>query len=131
VARSERMRQPIRSFKDLVAWQKAFDLCIEVHRKTTSFPAEEKYGLSFDLRKSSRSVVCSIAEGHQRATTREYVRSLDIALASIAELETQILLAHRLGLFGVDPGRGLLALTDDVGRLLHALRGKARRRLML
>lgn len=128
-ARSDRTRQPIRTFKDLIAWQKAFDLCIEVHRKTARFPAEDRYGLSFELRKTSRSVVCNIAEGHQRASTREFVRFLDIALASVAELETQVLLAHRLGLFGVDPGRGLLALAGDVGRLLQALRGQVRRRL--
>ena len=79
------MRQPIRSFKDLIAWQKAFELCIDVHRQTARFPPEERYGLSFDLRKTSRSVVCNIAEGHQRASTREFVRFLDIALASIAE----------------------------------------------
>ena len=127
---NERVRQPIRSFKDLVAWQKAFELCIDVHRQTARFPPEERYGLSCDLRKTSRSVVCNIAEGHQRDSTREFVRFLDIALASIAELETQILLAHRLGLFGVDPGRGLLALADDVGRLLQALRGQVGRRLL-
>jgi four helix bundle protein len=130
LAGHERYRQPIKSHKDLVAWQKAFELCIDVHRQTARFPAEERYGLSFDLRKTSRSVVCNIAEGHQRATTKEFVRLLDISLASIAELETQILLAHRLGLFGVDPGRGLLALTDDVGRLLRALRGQVRRRVL-
>jgi four helix bundle protein len=123
------MRQQTETFKDLVAWQKAFNLCIEVHRGTARFPPEEGSGLSAELRKTSRLVVCNIARGHQRATKREYTRFLDIALGSIAELETQVLLAHRLGLFGVDSGRGLLALTDDVGRLLRALRRQVRRRL--
>ena len=128
-ARSARMRRPIRSFKDLIAWQKAFALCLEVHRGTARFPPEERYGLSAELRSTARSVVCAIAEGHQRAKTREYVRLLDVALRSIAELETQILLAHRLGFFGVDSGRGLLALTDEVDRLLRALPRRVRRRL--
>jgi four helix bundle protein len=122
--------QPTRTFKDLVAWQKAFNLCIEVHRGTARFPPEEGSGLSSELRKASRAVVCNIAEGHQRATAREYIRFLDIALGSVAELETQVLLAHRLGFFGVDSGRGLLALTDDVGRLLRASRRQVRRRLL-
>lgn len=129
VARSGQKREPIRSFRDLAAWQKAFNLCIEVHRETARFPAEERDGLSSELRRVSRSVVCTIAEGHERGTTREFVSSLEIALASIAELETQVLLAHRLGLFGVDTGRGLLALTGDVCRLLRALRCQVRPRL--
>ena len=76
----------IKSFKDLIVWQKAFELCLQLYRVTRLLPAEERFGLSLELRKTSRSVVCNIAEGHRRRSTAEYARFLDIASGSAAEL---------------------------------------------
>lgn len=112
---------PIRSFKDLVAWQKAFQLCLDVYRATQGFPAHERFGLSAELRKTARSVPCNIAEGHQRRTTLDYLRFLSIAAGSRGELETQLLLAQALGYLPRDDADKLLAACADVAKLLAAL----------
>jgi len=120
----------IQSFKDLIVWQKAFELCMDVYRATNSMPPEEKFGLTFELRKTSRSVPSNIAEGHERHTTAEYLRFLDIASGSRAELETQLLLAAALGYLPEQDSKPLLELCLEVARLLkslsRALRSKAR-----
>jgi four helix bundle protein len=86
----------VRTFRDLVVWQRAFALCVEVYRVTEAFPAQERYGMVAELRKTARSVVYNIAEGHRRKSSLEYIRFLDIARGSAAELETQLLLAQAL-----------------------------------
>jgi four helix bundle protein len=87
----------VRTFKDLLVWQKAMQLSVEVYRLTKTYPGHERYGLTAETRKTSRSVPYNIAEGHQRGSTAEYIRFLGIAAGSAAELETQLLLADRLG----------------------------------
>ena len=110
-----------RTFKDLVVWQKAFELCLRLYRATRSFPTEERFGLTAELRKTARSVVCNIAEGHRRRSTAEYVRFLDISSGSAAELETQLLLAAELRYFDKNEAHSLLALHGEVERMLAAL----------
>jgi four helix bundle protein len=112
---------PIRSFKDLIAWQKAFQLCLDVYRATQGFPAQERFGLSAELRKTARSVPCNIAEGHQRRSTLDYLRFLSIAAGSRGELETQLLLAQALGYLSPEGADKLLAACADVAKLLAAL----------
>ena len=123
-------KSKIQSFKDLIVWQKAFELCLDVYRATAGLPPEEKFGLTFELRKTSRSVPSNIAEGHERHTTVEYLRFLDIASGSRAELETQLLLAAALGYLPEKDSKALLDLCLEVARLLkalsRALRSKAR-----
>ena len=114
----------IRTFKDLVVWQKAFQLTVTLYRTTRSFPADERYGMTAELRKTSRSVVYNIAEGHKRASTAEYLRFLSIAAGSAAELETQLLLARELGYLPVDNADPVFALHGDVERMLDALTRK-------
>ncbi len=62
---------PIRTFKDLLVWQKAMDLSVEVHRLTKNYPSDEKYGLTAETRKTSRSIPYNIAEGHKRRSTAD------------------------------------------------------------
>lgn len=115
------MTQSVTSFRDLVAWQRAVDLCVVVHDLTKSFPPVERMGLSAEMRKTSRSVAYNIAEGQQRRTTREYLRFLDIALGSRAELETQLRIAARIGYLQADLATRLLARCEEVGRLVRGL----------
>lgn len=124
----------IRTFRDLVVWQKAFQLCLDVYKLTRAFPADERYGMTSELRRTSRSIPYNIAEGHKRRTTAEYIHFLGIASGSGGELETQILLARSLEyLLEQDAGR-LLDLYAEVERMLQALmkslerkqRGKAK-----
>ena len=112
-----------------MVWQKAFQLAVQVHRFTGSFPSEERYGLSAELRKTARSVPCNIAEGHKRGSTADYVRFLGIAAGSLAQLETQLLLARELSYLPETDGKRAFALHAEVQRLLDALIRKLRSKL--
>jgi four helix bundle protein len=76
------------TFRDLTVWQRAFSVCNRIYKFTAQFPTEERYGLSAEMRKTARSVVYNIAEGHRRRSTVEYLRFLDIARGSAAELSS-------------------------------------------
>ncbi len=116
----------VRDHKDLIAWQVAMELCIAVYRDTRDFPDRERFGLVPEMRKTARSVACNIAEGHQRKTTREFLRFLDITQGSRAELETQLVLASQLGYLDKNSSCDLLDLTRRVGCLVSALKGALR-----
>ena len=111
----------IRTFKDLLVWQKAMRLSVEVYRLTRDYPDHERYGLTAETRKTSRSVPYNIAEGHKRKSTADYMRFLSIAAGSAAELETQLLLADQLGYLKEGAGEVVLALHAEVERMLEAL----------
>jgi len=111
----------IRTFKDLLVWQKAMDLSVEVYRLTRHYPSHEMYGLTAETRKTSRSVPYNIAEGHKRGSTAEYIRFLGIAAGSASELETQLLLAGRLGYHQKNSPDAAFALHAEVERMLDAL----------
>ena len=84
------------NYKELKAWQKSYNLCLDVYRTTAQFPREERFGLTSQLRRAAVSVPSNIAEGYGRKTTIDYVRMLYISYGSLCELETQILLAGDL-----------------------------------
>ena len=111
----------VKRYSDLVAWQKAMDLVEEVYKVTKSFPKEETYGLSSQLRRSAVSVPSNIAEGHCRNGRREFVHHLSIALGSLGELETQVMIANRLGYLGAVELAQVLALAEETGRILVGL----------
>lgn len=103
----------------LVAWQKSFSFAAEVYRQTGNFPQSEIYGLGQQMRRSAVSVVSNIAEGAGRRTTRDFVHFLHIARGSLAELETQALLAQQIGL--MNPDAEVSSRLDEIGRLLNGL----------
>jgi len=86
----------IKTHKDLDVWKKSMDLVEEVYRFTQGFPDREKYGLINQARRCAVSVSSNIAEGAARNTDKEFVQFCYIALGSLAELETQLLIAERL-----------------------------------
>src|SRR5262245_16616607 len=86
-----------RTHYDLVAWQEAMDLVEAVYRDTEDFPARETYGLTSQIRRSAVSVPSNLAEGAARNSRREFIQFLGICCGSIAELQTQLQLAVRLG----------------------------------
>jgi four helix bundle protein len=118
----------IRTFRDLVVWQKAFELCLDVYRVTTSFPAHEKYGITSELRKTSRSVTYNIAEGHRRYSTLEYIHFLDIAHGSAAELETQLYLSRALSYLDEQGADLLIQRLFHIERMLTGLKRSLRTR---
>jgi len=86
----------IKTHKDLDVWKEAIAVAKEVYKLTESFPQEETYGLTSQMRRAAVSIASNIAEGAARNSTKEFIQSLYIALGSLAELETQLLLAREL-----------------------------------
>lgn len=86
----------IKSYKDLLVWQKSIVLVKEVYQRTGKFPASETYGLSSQMRRAAISIPSNIAEGYKRRNLGEYIQFLSIAGASAAELETQIIISKEL-----------------------------------
>ena len=111
----------VQSYRELVAWQKAMDLTAEVYRITKSFPNDELYGITSQLRRASVSVPANIAEGQGRQTTGEFRQFLGHARGSLLETETHILLAMRLRYIPEAAGEVLLRQTAELGKVLNGL----------
>ena len=108
------------SYRELVAWQEAMRLVELIYQHTAAFPKQEVFGLAAQLRRSAVSVPSNIAEGAGRNSSRELFQFLGVASGSLAELETQLEIAMRLGLLG-----GATECSEQasrVGRLLTGLR---------
>ncbi len=119
----------VRTFCDLVVWRKAFELCLDVYRLTEGFPERERYGMVSELRKTARSVLYNIAEGHRRSSTLEFIRFLDIADGSAAELETQFYLSQALSYLDDQSSQLAVQRLLDIERMLAALKRSLRKRL--
>ena len=107
--------------RDLIAWREAMSLVEIVYRDTESFPRDEVFGLRTQVRRAAVSVPSNIAEGSGRNSTAELRHFVGIACGSLAELETQLELAVRLGFMGADAVA--VRQADRVGKLVNALRG--------
>ena len=86
------------NFKNLTVWQRSIDLTTEIYSMTRSFPSDERFGLTGQIRRAVVSVPSNIAEGAGRKSNKEFKHFLSISTGSIFELETQIIVAHRLNL---------------------------------
>lgn len=111
----------IKSYQDLIVWQKSMDLAVAVYTATKSFPKEETYGLTSQIRRAVVSISSNIAEGGSRNTVGEFVQFLGISKGSIAELETQIILANRLGYLTDVQKDELISACNEVSKMLMAL----------
>jgi four helix bundle protein len=109
------------SYRDLVVWQDGIQLAKEIYRLTVSFPKHELYGLVSQIRRCSVSIPSNIAEGHARSSTQEYLRFISIAMGSLAELETQVILSKELGYLGQENVTPILNQTDTLGKRLRSL----------
>ena len=107
------------SYRDLIAWQKAMDLAQDVYRASGSFPREEMYGLTSQLRRCAISIPSNIAEGQGRMTKKDFKLFLGHARGSLLELETQVILAEKLGY--LKSSSSLLNKGDEVKRILNGL----------
>jgi four helix bundle protein len=112
----------VKSFEELIVWQKAVDLAEAVYRATRGFPKEELYGLVSQMRRAAVSVPSNIAEGQGRQTRGEFVQFLGHARGSLAELQTQAILAERLKMLTPPAAADLQQRIEEVGRLLSGLR---------
>ena len=109
------------SYRDLIAWQKAMNLVTAVYEVTRSFPREELYGLSSQLRRAAASVPSNIAEGQGRATKGEFIQFLCHARGSLYEVETQVVISRNLGYLSVEQQETLLGELAELGRILNGL----------
>lgn len=108
-------------FSDLKVWQRAMRLTEEVYRLSAKFPKNETYGLVSQIQRSAVSLPSNIAEGHGRNSKKEFHRFLGIALGSLAELETQLILAQRLDYLTEEEVISSLEISDEVGKMLKGL----------
>jgi four helix bundle protein len=111
-------------FTELKVWQRSHALVLKIYSLTRDFPAEERFGLTSQLRRAAISVATNIAEGSRRQHAQDFARFLNIAEASLAELEYLLMLARDLGLAehtALDPH---LSEAVEIARMLHALRRK-------
>jgi len=107
------------SFKDLIVWQKAYKLVLEIYRITREFPKSETYGLAQQMRKAAVSIPSNIAEGYGRAYKTKYKQFLSIAYGSLSELETQYLLS--VDLKYTNASRIVEELLKEVGSMLYRM----------
>ena len=111
----------LKSYKELIVWQKAYKLTIDIYKITEKFPQREQFGLSSQMRRCVVSIVSNIAEGCQRQFTREYVQFLSIAFGSCSELETQLMIARDLKFLTEEEFKQPASLLDEIGKMLNVL----------
>jgi four helix bundle protein len=110
-----------KSYRELLAWQKAMELVTQVYRTTKDFPRDETYGLTSQLRRASVSVPSNIAEGQARFSSKEFHHFLSVARGSLVEVETQILIAENLRYLDSNQREVLINKTSELGRILNGL----------
>ena len=119
-------KQPIRSFKDLLVWQKAMDLVVSVYGLSKRYPTDEQFALTSQTRRAVISVPANIAEGYGRNTRKEYANFLRISAGSLAELETLIIVAERLSYGTAGERSTITEQIGEIGRMLYSMRAKLR-----
>jgi four helix bundle protein len=116
--------QRIESHRDLLVWQKAMELAVLTYKLTSKFPSNEIYRLVSQVTKSASSVPANIAEGHARATKRDYLNFLAIARGSLMETETFVMLSVRLAYVSQTDAQPVLALITEISKMLTSLRAR-------
>ncbi len=111
----------VRSYRDLIVWQKAMELVVEIYQRTRAFPGDEMFGLVSQMRRAAVSIPSNIAEGYGRTSTGEYKQFLGHARGSLWEIGTQILIAQKLNYLNDEEASDLLKLATETGRILHGL----------
>jgi len=112
------------SYRDLIVWQRAVQLSVALYKLTASFPSEELYGLSSQLRRAGVSVASNIAEGYGRRSTGEYKQFLGMARGSNMEVQTQLVISGELGFGEATRMKEADGLSHEVGKMLVALMNK-------
>jgi four helix bundle protein len=109
-----------RNYGELRIWQKGMDLCEACYKFTAGLPRDEMYGLVSQIRRASVSIPSNIAEGFGRETRGAFAQHLRIAQGSLKELETQLMICHRVGLASSDGVQTILSSTDELGKMLRS-----------
>jgi four helix bundle protein len=112
---------PVRGYRDLNVWQKGMDLAEAAYRLSWRFPQSERFGLCSQSQLAAVSVPSNVAEGHSVGLRKPFQRHLRIARGSVAELETDMLLAERLNYISSQDSREFLARSEEVSKMLSGL----------
>lgn len=110
------------NFKNLKVWQKAVDLAVNVYELTKSFPSEERFGITSQIRRSSVSIPSNIAEGTARNSSKSFSNCLDISLGESFELETQGIIANRVGILSEEKFTTFSEELSEVQKMIIGLK---------
>jgi len=118
----------MRSHNNLDAWKKSIDFVVEIYKVTDRFPKEERFGLTSQIRRASVSIAANIAEGAGRKSDKEFLLFLSHAQGSASEVETELLIASRLGFMPSSEYDSLGKALDDIGRMITGLSNHLKRK---
>ena len=110
-----------RSFRDLNVWKLSIELVKDIYQVTAKYPPVEIYGLTSQLRRAAISIPSNIAEGQGRNSFKEFKQFIAIALGSLAELETQLIISHEIGYLNREDFSKLSESLDNIRKMLKAL----------
>lgn len=111
----------MKSYRELIVWQKAISVCTQIYELSKDFPKEEKYGLSNQMKRSAISISSNIAEGYGRNSTKDYRRFLLLARGSLFELQTQIEIALNIGMLNENLTLGIEKISTEIEKMLNSL----------
>lgn len=114
----------MRNFKQLLIWQKGFQIAVKSYNVVASFPKEEKYSITSQITRSAVSIPSNIAEGSSRSSMKDYNRFLEISLGSSFELETQLLIAEAVNFGGKEKRDDLLKDIDEEQKMIMSFMSK-------
>ena len=113
-----------RSYENLLVWQKSVDLSAIIYQITKTFPKDEIFGLTSQMRRCSVSIPSNIAEGSERASDLEFIRFINIALGSLAELKTQVVIGNKVEIIKDELSEEIKNKVDDISKMLKSLKNK-------
>lgn len=109
----------MKTFKDIIAWQRAYELTLVVYRCTSNFPKSEEFALKSQLRRASVSIISNIAEGFKRTSSKDRLHFYNYAQSSLEEVKCQLMLSFDLNYLSKDQYSALESLCNEAGRILH------------
>jgi len=110
----------MKTFRELIVWQKSMDFVTEIYKASKQFPKDENYGLTSQIRRSAVSIPSNISEGYGREGLNDYLRFLNIAMASLFELQTQLEIAYNLEYIHKEKFDNLYELSREIERMLSS-----------
>jgi four helix bundle protein len=119
-----------KTYRDLIVWQRSISLAEQLYAVTATFPKSELYGLVSQIRRNAVSIPSNIAEGNSRRSKTDYARFITIAMGTVFELETQLLIARNVGYMKNDEYEELSGTIDNIEALLAGLRRKLENNLV-
>ena len=125
--KQDSQQKEVKTFRNLAIWQKGISLVKTIYQNTSAFPKDELYGLISQTRRAAVSIPSNIAEGYRRRHAKEFQQFLNVALGSLGELETQIILSGELNYLSKENGAFLLEEVDHLTRMVISLSKKVER----